>query len=144
MSHFNLQGAMNQYRQVDVRAGIDEATSPHRLIGMLLDGALEKINTARGHMARGETAAKGRHISWAISIIEGLRASLDPVGGGEIAANLEALYDYMSRQLLHANLRNDGATLEDVARLLGEIRQAWEAIPQELRVPPPATGDGRR
>ena len=132
MSYGNVQGALNQYRKVGVQAGIADA-SPHRLIQMLLEGALDKVHAAKGHMERGETAAKGKHISWAISIIDGLRASLDPSAGGDMAANLDALYDYMNRQLLHANLRNDAAVLDEVARLLSEIKQGWDAIPRALR-----------
>jgi flagellar protein FliS len=72
----NIRGALNQYSQVAVQSGIS-AGSPHRLIQMLMDGALERIATAKGHMERGEVAAKGEQISWAISIVEGLRVSLD-------------------------------------------------------------------
>jgi flagellar protein FliS len=103
-------GALNKYSQVAVQANTTYA-SPHRLIQMLLEGALEKIATAKGHLARGSIANKGQQISWALSIIGGLRASLDMSAGGEIAQNLFNLYDYMERRLLHANLRNDVAAL---------------------------------
>ncbi len=132
MSYGNVQGALNQYRKVGVHAGIADA-SPHRLIQMLLEGALDKIHVAKGHMGRGETAAKGKHISWAISIIDGLRSSLDLKAGGELAENLDALYEYMNRRLLEANLHNDEAVLEEVSSLLLEIKQGWDAIPEELR-----------
>jgi len=135
----NVQGALSQYRKVGVHAGIADA-SPHRLIQMLLEGALDKIHAAKGHMERGEIAAKGKHIGWAVSIIDGLRASLDHSGGGELAANLDALYDYMNRRLLNANLHNDVAVLEEVGRLLLEIKQGWDAIPAELRSGRPAAG----
>lgn len=132
MSYGNIQGALSQYRSVGVQGSIADA-NPHRLIQMLLEGALDKVNTAKGHMERGEIAAKGKHISWAISIIDGLRASLDLSAGGELAGNLDALYDYMNRQLLNANLRNDAALLDEVRGLLQEIKQGWDAIPAELR-----------
>lgn len=132
MNNANAQGALNQYRQVSVQAGIADA-SPHRLIQMLLDGALDRINAGKGSMERGEFADKGRLIGAAISIVDGLRASLDLNAGGEIAANLDGLYDYISRRLLDANLKNDPAILDEVAALLTEIKSAWDAIPQELR-----------
>lgn len=132
MNYANAQGAVNQYRRVGVQAGIADA-SPHRLIQLLMEGALDKISMAKGYLSRGEIAQKGKHISWAISIIEGLRASLDHKGGGELAGNLEALYDYMGRRLLEANLNNDPAILDEVYRLLNEIKQGWDQIPQHLR-----------
>lgn len=132
MSYGNVQGALNQYRKVGVHAGIADA-SPHRLIQMLMEGALDKIHVAKGHMERGEVAAKGKHISWAISIIDGLRSSLDMKAGGKLAENLDDLYDYMGRRLLDANLHNDAAALDEVTRLLLEIKQGWDAIPEALR-----------
>lgn len=132
MSYGNVQGALNQYRKVGVHAGIADA-SPHRLIQMLMEGALDKIHAAKGHMARGEVAAKGKHISWAISIVDGLRSSLDLKAGGELAENLDALYDYMNRRLLDANLHNDQSALDEVSKLLLEIKQGWDAIPEQLR-----------
>ncbi|ROR34922.1 flagellar export chaperone FliS [Inmirania thermothiophila] len=133
----NRSGAIQQYRQVSTHAGVTDA-DPHRLVQMLLEGALEKVCTARGHMVRGEVAAKGAQIGWAISILEGLRASLDRERGGEIAANLNDLYDYMERRLLEANLHNDPAILDEVANLLREIKGAWDAIPEAVRAGVPA------
>jgi flagellar protein FliS len=115
------------YNQVALQTRAEEA-GPHRLVQMLFEGALEKIAVARGHLTRGDTAEKGRHISWAISIIEGLRTSLDVERGGEIANNLNELYDYMKRRLLEANLSNDGRILDEVTTLLREIKGAWDAI----------------
>ena len=132
MSFARTQGALRQYSQIATGTGV-EGASPHRLIQMLLDGALEKIAVAKGHVSRSEYIEKGRHISWAISIIAGLRASLDINQGGEIAANLEALYDYMERRLLDANSRNDLAALDEVAGLLRQVKDAWDAIPQTAR-----------
>lgn len=132
MSQTSSQGVLNQYRQVGVQAGMAEA-SPHRIIQMLLSGALDKLATAKGHMGRGEVAEKGRQISLAISIVEALRASLDHERGGEIAQNLDALYDYMGRRLLKANMTNEPALLDEVSELLEAISEGWNAIPEELR-----------
>lgn len=127
MSLANSNRALNQYRQVDVHGGV-AAASPHRLIQMLMRGAQEKIAYARGHLARGEHADKGRHIGSAAAIIEALHTSLDMARGEAIAANLAALYDYMKRRLLEANAQNDDARLAEVAGLLGQIQSGWDAI----------------
>jgi flagellar protein FliS len=93
-----------------------------------MDGALDKIAKAKGHMARREILEKGNFISWAISIIGGLRASLDFERGGEIAANLEMLYDYMERRLVLANADNNIDALDEIARLLSIVKDAWVKI----------------
>ncbi len=129
----NSKSAIQQYtlssRQADVAAA-----SPHRLIQMLMEGALEKIAIAKGHMERREIAEKGKAISWAIEILEGLRMSLDQEAGGELAANLEALYDYMGITLLEANKENSGEKLDEVSRLLKGIKSAWDAIADDPAV----------
>lgn len=124
--------AMNQYKQVGVQAAVGNA-DPHTLIQMLIDGAIERLNMAKLHMKQNNIAQKGENISRAISIIDGLRTSLDMEKGGEIAVNLESLYDYMQRQLLAANLENKSENIDEVLSLMNEIRSGWTAIPQDVR-----------
>jgi len=120
--------AIDAYAQVGVETGV-ASSDPHRLILMLFDGTLAAIAAAKLAMSRGEIAAKGAAIGKAIAIVDGgLKASLDVKAGGELAERLSGLYDYMLRQLLAANLRNDTALLDEVARLLNELRGAWAQI----------------
>ncbi|WP_420998383.1 flagellar export chaperone FliS [Cupriavidus sp. 30B13] len=120
--------AANAYASVGVQTGAMSA-SPHRLIVMLFDGARAAIARARFHMEAGKIADKGMAISKAIEIIEsGLRASLDHTAGEDLAANLDALYEYMARQLMLANLHNDGARLLEVDKLLADLASAWGQI----------------
>jgi len=130
MNHANIQTVLNEYRQVGVQNSISDA-SPHRLVQMLMEGALDRISTAKGNMQRGEFTEKGRFISSAISIIDGLRSSLDLDKGGEIATNLDDLYDYMNRRLLEANINNDESLLEEVHKLMSEIKSGWDGIASE-------------
>jgi flagellar protein FliS len=123
---------VSQYGKVAVGTEASFA-SPHRLIQMLMEGALDKIAFARGQIERKDYAEKGRNITWAISIIQGLSESLDMESGGEIAANLEGLYDYMVRCLVVANKDNDIAKLDEVASLLKEVKQAWDAMPGDMK-----------
>lgn len=120
---------LEQYKKVGAQINF-ESTSPHRLIQMLMEGALEKINLAKGYMQRGDVALKGSHISWAISIIDGLRMSLDSESSDDIAQNLYDLYEYMGRRLAEANLENNIEILDEVAGLLIEIKSAWDAVPE--------------
>ena len=120
--------AANAYRQVGVQSGVDGA-NPHQLIQMLFDGLLQSLNEARGAMQRGEVETKGRLIGKSVRILEeGLKAALDPAQGGEIAANLHALYGYCVTRLTLANLRNDPALLEEVVALIEPVAQSWAAI----------------
>jgi flagellar protein FliS len=122
--------AIDAYAQVGVETGVASA-DPHKLILMLYDGTLAAICAARLAIARGEIAAKGTAISKAIAIVDGgLKASLDVKAGGTLAERLSGLYDYMLTRLLEANLRNDTAILDEVARLLDELRGAWAQIGQ--------------
>ena len=127
------QGA-NAYQQVRSHGGVESA-DPHGLITLLMDGALERLVTARGHMQRGEIAPKGEVIGRCIEIIGGLRDALDPKVDTPLVGQLDQLYDYMSRRLLHANLRNDVAALDEVAALLQKIRNSWVMLPMEARRP---------
>ena len=118
---------LDHYRSVNAY-GAASAENRNELILRMLVGAQDRLATARGHMRRAETAPKGEAIGKAIGIIDGLRASLDLEQGGEIASNLNDLYDYMNRRLVEANAADQPELLDEVSGLLGEIRSAWEQI----------------
>lgn len=130
----NAMAAIDAYKNAGLEMDVLTADS-HKLVSLLFDGALLAISQAKIQMQQGDTAAKGQSISHAMAIIgEGLQASLDMKAGGEIATELSGLYGYMVKRLLQANVDNDPATLDEVAKLLGELRDAWNAIrPQVLQ-----------
>ena len=124
----NSRSALNSYRKVGVETGVASA-SPQRLILMLYEGAIAAVAAAQQHLRLKNIAAKGEAISKAISIIDGgLKASLDLNVGGELALNLSQLYVYMGHRLLHANIKNDPAALEEVRQLLQQLMSAWESL----------------
>ena len=126
--------AAQSYAKVGVETGV-AAADPHRLILMLFDGALLAVAKAGSAMEQKKIAEKGQVISHAIDIIaNGLKASLNFSAGDELANRLAALYDYMCNRLLHANLKNDPAALNEVGRLLAELRSAWAEIAQDPAV----------
>jgi len=135
MSAYSRRATLAAYQSVATHGGV-AATDPHRLVLMLMDGALERLAQATKALTRGVALEKNRKndlIHSSVSIIDELRASLDLVGGGTIAAHLDDLYDYMTRQLIRANLQDRPEILEEVAHLLAEIRTAWIALPAEAR-----------
>ena len=121
--------AMKQYQAVNVNAQVIEA-DPLRLILMLLEGGLQRIAQAKGAMEYGNIALKGELIGKAMGIVGGLREAVDTDKGGEVAANLDNLYAFMQQRLSQANLNNDPAMLEEVAKLLREIKEGWDGIRQ--------------
>lgn len=119
--------AAQAYARIGLETGV-AAASPQRLVVMLYDGALAAIVDGRAHLVAGRTAPKGRALGKAIGIIdEGLKAALDP-SQGAIARQLMDLYDYIAQRLLLGNARNDVALLDEAARLLGELRDAWASL----------------
>jgi flagellar protein FliS len=125
---FSSNRATDAYSKVGLETGVDIA-NPHRLILMLLDGAILSLGSAAQAMKEKQIAEKGKMISSAISIISGgLQASVNVQAGGELSERLVALYDYMCNRLLYANLHNDLAAIEEVSSLLDEIRGAWKEI----------------
>jgi len=127
MAAFSNAAAVRAYAEVGLRSGVASA-HPHRLIAMLFDGALLALARARQALLVKDIAARGAAVSKAIQIIdEGLRASLVDTGS-ELANNLRALYDYMAGRLLVASLKNDVGAIDEVTRLLNELKDAWNAI----------------
>lgn len=121
---------LQAYQRVNAQTSITDA-DPHRLIQLLYNGALERINMAKARMQAKDFEGKGKLISKAIEIIGGLRGFLDFEKGGDLAVRLEGLYDYMERTLFDANLKNDVQKLDEVADLLRSVKDGWDGIREE-------------
>lgn len=129
--------ALNAYRSVGASSAASYADRI-QLVQMLFDGLLAALADAEGHMQRKDISGKGESISRATKIIIGLQGSLDFDQGGELARNLDDLYDYCTRRLLKASLRNDITLLHEVRDLLSEVNSAWEMLPHIMKAEPVA------
>lgn len=123
---------IRHYQQSSVDSVAATAT-PHQLIAMLLEGALDRIARARGAAHNGDGAGRMRNVGSAISIIEYLSLSLN-LELGPISDRLAALYDFCVRRLAQANASGDARMLDEVAEVLRPIKLAWEELPRSQRV----------
>jgi len=127
----NARQAMSAYSNTQIHSGIMDA-SPHKLTAMLLAGAVDRVNAARGAIEKGDVARRGEMLGKTISILAQLQADLDMSQGGEIAQNLEALYDYMIRGLVVANREDDAEKLDEIQVLLSEVKSGWDGIKDQV------------
>ena len=131
MTYGYMRNASALYQETSARGSV-EGADRHQLTTMLFDGVIDRINQARGAIRRGDVPAKGMHFSRAHAIVTELRGSLDHAQGGALAGRLDALYDYVSRRLLHAQLNNDERAIDEVVDLLTPVRDAWRQIRNEF------------
>jgi len=118
------------YQKVGTQSGAEFAT-PHRLIQMPLEGALEKMVIAKSHLQRNDIQGKGENINWAIRIIGGLQASIDKDKGGEVAETLASLYNYIVTRLSEANSENDISKIDESIAIIHNIKDGWDGISEE-------------
>ncbi len=124
---YSMTQAAAQYKRINNESGIDQA-SPHRLIQMLMSGALDRLVQAKSAMERGEVETKGVLLGKATGIIAGLQGSLERDRAPELVDNLERLYDYMQRRLFEANVSNDPALVQEVTELMRTVKTGWDEI----------------
>ena len=132
------QKAIAAYGDVKVTTGVSSANGV-QLIQMLFDGLLESLAATKGHIQNGAIVEKGKSIARASRIVIGLQGALDFERGGDLANNLNELYGYVTRRVLHVNARNDLDALEEIFGLMNEIRTAWEGVPDLIPASPRAS-----
>ncbi len=129
----NMRSA-NIYRNVEMQTSVTEA-SPHELVRMLFDAIFLALSTAKNAIVTGDIPVKGKAISRTIRLLdEGLKSGLDVVNGGELARNLEGLYDYCIITAAEANARNDVAKLDEIQKLLQPVADSWSQIKGQITI----------
>lgn len=125
-----MRGSLQAYKKVSVNAQLSSA-SPHRVIQMLYAGAIERLIQGKAAMEQGNVAVKCERLSKALDIVLSLRDCLSMEEGGDIAKNLDALYEFMATEISRANAENQTKPIDDVIGMLREIKSAWDQIPAE-------------
>lgn len=112
--------------------------TPEQILIMLYDGAIRFCREAQAAMEVGDLRKQAEKISRAMAIVTEFSNTLDREVGGNIAENLDALYAFMSRELVRANLEKDPSAVKIVESLLCDLRETWvEAIELNRQVSQP-------
>lgn len=119
--------AYSNYHAVNLEARTARAT-PVQLVLILMDGLLEELARARGHIEAGRYELKAASLDKCVEILNGLSSSLDEESGGEVVANLGRLYDYCAHRLYTVGLQLDTSILDEVTRLLTTLRSGWIGV----------------
>jgi flagellar protein FliS len=127
----NALTALAQYGQIKNDTQTTYA-SPHQLVLMLFDGAIEAMSMTIGAIMHNNIELRGKQSTRAISIINGMRDCLDMDAGSELADNLYSLYHYMAQELFRAGFKNDAETIQNIQKMLKDIRGSWEKIPLNM------------
>ncbi|MEM9171325.1 MAG: flagellar export chaperone FliS [Pseudomonadota bacterium] len=123
----NTQSGTRLYRQNAAQHTVDTADG-YTLIRSLLQKLVAHLAMAKHYLQEDDISQKAEHLTNAIGIVDVLQVSVEPKHHPELGDNLIALYDYIARQLLAANLHNDVARINEVEGLVREVKQAWDAI----------------
>jgi flagellar protein FliS len=127
----NAISALAQYGQIKNDTQTTYA-SPHQLMLMLFDGAIEAMSITVGAIQNKNFELRSKQNTRSITIINGMRECLDMETGGELANNLYSLYQYMARELFRASFKNDVDTIQNIQTMLKDIRGSWEKIPLDM------------
>lgn len=126
--------AFTEYQQTNAATAVMDA-SPHQLTQLLLKAAMDKLSVAVGAVERNDIQLRVASIARAIDIVIELKSTLDVEKGGDVAAELDRLYQFVLDQLLDANSQSDPSKLQAAREIIGTIHEAWVQIA-------PSRGDG--
>jgi flagellar protein FliS len=105
-----------------------QSRTPLELVVMLYDGALRFIGTARDAVERRDIAARREALDRAMAIVSELQSTLNMDAGGELAARLDGLYDYVNDRLITAAMQNSVEPLDEARKVLDTLRDGWSTI----------------
>lgn len=106
--------------------------SPGELTLMLYNGCLKFITLAKAAMEQQKITEKNENIQKAQAIVKELMVTLKP--DADISTHMLAIYDFVHRRLMDANIKNDPAILDEAAELIREFRDTWKQVIQENRI----------
>ena len=122
------------YKQVDV-----ETASQGKLIVMLFNGAIQRAEEAKRQLHKGKIEGVHNNLVRAQEIIAELRGALDMKAGGDIAANLDRIYEYYQHLLIMGNLRKDARPIDECVAGMKSMRDTWDEVFSQLaKSQPPA------
>jgi flagellar protein FliS len=127
----NAIAALSQYGKIKNDTQTMYA-SPHQLMLMLFDGAIEAMSFTIGAIQNNNLELRSKQSTRSITIINGMRECLDMETGSELADNLYSLYQYMAQELFRASFKNDVDTIKNIQTMLKDIRGSWEKIPLDM------------
>lgn len=110
-----------------------ETAAQEDLVLMLYKGAIKFINQAKHGLEDNDYEAVNNYLNRVQAIIHELMATLDMDAGGEIAENLEALYDYMNRRLIEANVNKEAGPMDEVLDMFKELRDTWKKAMKKFK-----------
>ena len=114
-----------QYQKTNI-----ETSSGVDLIVMCYEHAIRFLKQAKEHYERKEYIEKGKSLQRALDIIAELKLSLDFERGGEIARNLESIYNFLIKTLLEADINRKLQDFDNAVTILEELKNAWVNIPK--------------
>ncbi|EKP0304211.1 lateral flagellar export chaperone LafC [Aeromonas veronii] len=129
---FEHQDGYDAYQFAATQAKAASA-DPHQLVLMLIEGLLDEMARAEGHILARQFERKGQAISKCLQILGGLDSALDMDKGGELAANLHRLYDYCGQKLFEISVSNNVEGFAEVRKILQELKEGWEAMARHPR-----------
>ncbi|WP_157868706.1 flagellar export chaperone FliS [Thiomicrospira aerophila] len=127
-----MQKQAQQYQNHFLETSVSEAT-PYKLVALLYENGIKHMKLMRLMIERKQIAAKTEQANRVTSILYGLKAGLDMELGGDVAANLDALYNYIIKQVLTASLNNDLVVLDEALGLLQDLQEAWSLMPESYQ-----------
>lgn len=119
--------AYQSYQAVNLKAQTAQA-SPVQLVLVLMDGLIDELARARGHIEARRYELKAISLEKCVSIINGLSSALDMDAGSEVVHNLARLYDYCAERLYRAGVELNVAIVDEVSGLLANIRSGWQGV----------------
>lgn len=115
---------VQRYRETDIAS-----MSREKMIVLLYERIVTDLKSAQRAVEQGNRIEMTKQVNHSQRIISELRSALDHTIGGEIAANLDALYSYLFHEHLELLLDRSPVHIENCLSVIHPLLEAWRQIP---------------
>lgn len=124
----NASVSLSRHYGLNAYQNATQGLAPAKMVALGFDGLAEYLRRAKQAFEAGDAVTRAHCLDRAFRILEHLAGALDMEVGGEVAENLQMLYNYLMERIGRANIFDQPELLTDCQSVVEDLQSAWNEV----------------